>query len=469
MIKRILIPGLIFGLLLVPIAIVRGGEQDSLREEQRRQKLEKETEKKVLKGKGKILVDWGTSLEYSYENDKNKDKDWEQYDRRSHVSQAEARPWIKMSIRPEWAENREEYSEHILYCRVFDTYKWERPITLEEGDDNEGPKIDMLYLDLDFEPLWFKVGRQFFELGTGITYANMHDGLKISLAWKDWAINSFISRTLPHEENSDFSVPGADRGSKRFFMGGEADYLGLNLHKIFIYSLWEKDNTLEVPENDSQDYHYDAQYLGVGIKKEADTGFNYWLELIGETGKSYCRGSREKSEIIAWASDLGLSYSAESFMKPSLSLRYSFGSGDNSRESVTETERGNVYGNDHNFLYFGKYFAGLTLMPKLSNIHVLGCSLELSPLEKIKWFQEISMGADGYLFFKNTKRGAISDGPATRHENEIGSEFDLFMDWNLTQNLSLGAQYGYFMPGKAYPSYTNDPERYCRFTVAYEF
>ena len=186
MIKKIIFLGVMISFLFSSTALVQGGDQESYQDEKRRQRLERETEEKVIEGKGKLLIDWGGSLEYSYESNKDRDNNWEQYDTESHTSIVDMEPWIKLSIRPEWSEDSEESSEHILYCRFLDEYNWIRPIDTYNGDNNEGPKVDTLYLDLDLDPIWIKGGRQFFELGTGITYANMHDGMKVSLAWKDW-------------------------------------------------------------------------------------------------------------------------------------------------------------------------------------------------------------------------------------------------------------------------------------------
>ncbi|MCK5288179.1 MAG: hypothetical protein KAJ79_03885, partial [Candidatus Omnitrophica bacterium] len=54
----------------------------------------------------------------------------------------------------------------------------------------------------------------------------------------------------------------------------------------------------------------------------------------------------------------------------------------------------------------------------------------------------------------------ISDLEATEDNDDIGSEIDFSISWQIFSDLRCVIQYGYFLPGKAYPSLTNDNQQY---------
>ena len=187
---------------------------------------------------------------------------------------------------------------------------------------------------------------------------------------------------------------------------------------------------------------------------------HYWAEVIRQTGESVVYDTMQKRDVEAWAYDLGISYDWDVYSDPNLSLEYAFGSGDSDRVSVTDTLDGNISGDDKNFHYFGYLPAGYALSPRLSNLQFAKAAVLFKPLEKYKLFKNFSLGIDYYRYFKDEKDGGIYDTEAINSDTDIGDEVDLTIFWQILSDLTLELQYGYFMPGDAYPDAFDDSEQY---------
>jgi len=87
-------------------------------------------------------------------------------------------------------------------------------------------------------------------------------------------------------------------------------------------------------------------------------------------------------------------------------------------------------------------------------------SVLLKPLEKYDFFKNITLGVDYYRFYKVENAGGISDTDATVGDNDIGSEIDLNLSWQVLSDVNLTFEYGHFYPGDAFPNATNDSEEY---------
>jgi hypothetical protein len=292
---------------------------------------------------------------------------------------------------------------------------------------------------------------------------------------------TFFSRTKPHEDNLDYSIPGYDKEGHKNFYGLELAYIESLRIVPYFYFLLQYDHSEEEPEDATQDYTYNSHYFGLGVSGETPselTNLDWWLEVIKEQGKSYTDApsvNLEESNIDAWAGVIGCEYKKHFFLNPyldlnpSFELEYAYGSGDKDRTSVTNTDGGNLNGGDKNFLYYGYYFAGYALNPRLSNIHIYRIGLSINPLMNNETREKFALGTKFYIYRKDKEAGGIYDTDASKVSKDIGKEINFYFYWNVTPKVTWGARYGRFFAGHAYADATDDDSQYAytNFTISF--
>ena len=269
----------------------------------------------------------------------------------------------------------------------------------------------------------------------------------------------FGSRSIDHVENIDASTPAIQR-DRRWFVGGQVSYEGIPKHKPYVYLVAERDRTPEHPEVFTQEFDYDANYLGLGLEGEVwlndewcIPNLEYFCEFIFQSGRSYADGSYgHQQDIRATALDTGLQYMPPWKTHPRFLAEYAYASGDEDRESPTDTLHGNAIGsNDRGFLGFGFLNTGVAFAPRLANLHMLRLAAACKPLEHIDFFKNLEAGLSWFYFWKDKARGGVSDFRADRTSDiDLGTETDLFMNWRITSDLALVVNYGHFWPGQAF-------------------
>jgi len=441
-------------------------------EEKRRIEEEKlkalaEREKEILAQEGRFALEYGGWVNYRYDDYKDDDNSSSTRDSFDYSNSLDTRFWMRVAYRSDVGAL--DGNEHSFYIRLKDLNIWRDPQDLNKTYDNDGPHLDYAYAVLDFHPYWSEIGRRYFSVGQGIAYSDVNDGVEFLASFQKLSLKTFVSRTLPHEDNIDTSVPGWRKKSKRTFYGLEGTYLGIPNHGLYSYIVVQRDNSDEQPEDPLHDYTYDSEYFGLGAQGKIARNIHYWSEIIRETGKSRIYTTGENKNVDAWAGDFGITYDLEFYSHPNFSLEYAFGSGDADRISVTDTQGGNTSRHDRNFLYFGYLPTGFALSPRLSNIRFYKASVLLKPLEKYRLFRNLSLGIDYYRYYKDKRSGGIYDTDATLNDKDIGSEIDLTLSWQIFSDLSWSLEYGQFNPGDAYPDSTHDPEEYFSISMTYTF
>lgn len=198
-------------------------------EEEKRKDLAK-TEFNPLRGHGRFLIDYGAWIDFRYTNYKNDDNDSTTEDALRESFEADNRFWLKVNVKP--PVDAEYDNEHILYFRLKDLYIKRFPEDTTGVYDHEGPHLDYGYGIFDFNPYKVEIGRRYFNIGRGISYSNVNDGFKINYLRPRWNIGAMVSRSLPHEDNIDASVPGFDKDSDRYFFALGIGYAGIKNHQL---------------------------------------------------------------------------------------------------------------------------------------------------------------------------------------------------------------------------------------------
>lgn len=450
--------------------MVRGATAQVSGEQRRQEEKVREalgpTELAVLKKEGRFLLDYGFWMNYLFTDYKNDDNDGTVEDTTDATHTLDPRFWIRATLRP--PPEGSSQNEHSLYLRVKDKLTWRDPGDSNETFDNNGPHVDYLFLSLDFNPVGLLLGRRLYGVGQGLAYSNVHDGGELQLAFPTWSIAGLVSRTLPHEDNLDESVPGGKKSGRTFY-GVEGKWLGIPSHGLYSYVLFQRDDGEERHENATQDFDYSSNYFAVGSEGKLLGNLRYAAEGILETGRSFAPTTNLKKDILAWATDVALTYDVQFPTQPTFYAEYAFGSGDADRTDVTDTLSGNSFGKDTNFLYFGYLPTGYALSPRLSNLRMFKVGIAIKPLEKIRFFKEVTASVDFYRFQKDEPQGGIFDTDATRNDRDVGTEIDATLSWPILSDMTLSVEYGHFKPGDAYPASTNDSTRYFSIGVTATF
>ncbi|MBN1870976.1 MAG: alginate export family protein [Candidatus Omnitrophica bacterium] len=422
------------------------------------EKVEPGASPETAEGNDILFFDYGGRASFRYDDYKNYDNDTPAVDSVDYISTLDLRLWVKAVLRP--PTDSDYQNEHSVYLRFKDEYAYQQALGVAEGREHDGPHLDYGYIILDFMPLGIEAGRRYFDVGQGISYGNVGDGVEITLAFPGHALSTFVSRNLENEENIDMSVPGYAEGSERYFMGSEYAFNGIEGHSFYGYFVIQRDESTEKPDDLFQDFKYDSEHIGVGAQGKLLPSLRYWAEIIKESGQSRVFGTIDKKNIDAWGGILGASYELDLYSHPVLSLQYAYGSGDPGRVVVTDTEFGNSFGKDKNFLYFGYLETGYAVSPLLSNLHMYNAGIYCKPLEAWKVFRHLALNANYYQFYKDRSSGGIYDLEADARSRSVGGEVDIELFWQVLSDLGLRAQYGYFVTGDAYPPATDDNESY---------
>ncbi len=355
-----------------------------------------------------------------------------------------------------WGEARIE-RRYTAYLRLLSQYTDFNAGDQFEGEDDDEYKIleiDQAYAEADLssdrEKATVRAGKQFFSLGRGLLYNAVALGGTASYASGRFSARGFGAHSVIHEYDIDQSRHDYDE-SRRVFAGLEVDYLVTGSHHAYVMALFEKDLNEEEDDSATQDWEYDANYVGAGARGDAGWGLGYAIEGVFEFGTAPAAGSTEKEDIRAWAATASVDYRLDSPLSPFLAAEYMYGSGDSDRGSVTDVASGNAAGTeDRGFLPFGFVQTGFSLFPRLSNIHIFRLGGSLRPLASVDACRELEIGAYGYVYRKDRESAPISDPRSYLEDADLGKEVDAILRWRVLSDLGFSFSYGRFFPGGAY-------------------
>ena len=326
----------------------------------------------------------------------------------------------------------------------------------EGGDDNEFRflYVDQAWVEADWSTpdtdLVVRAGRQFISLGRGLLFNQVAYGLVGEWAAGPWGVKAFGAHTIIHDDDIDQSLPNHD-DSRRAFGAVEVNWAYSGYHRAYALLMLEKDRNDEDPESATQDWTYDAQYLGLGLRGAFFRDLGYHVEAIYQMGESVAAGTTDTEDIQAFSLTALVEYRFQTPTSPAVLLEYLYGSGDADRGSVTDVAAGNQAGTDDDgFLAFGFLQTGYALFPRVSNIHILRLGGSFRPLESSDVGRYLEVGVFGYLYLKDESASPISDPRAFLDDEDVGKEIDLFFRWRVLSDLGVSLNFGRFLPGDAY-------------------
>ncbi len=346
------------------------------------------------------------------------------------------------------------------------------------GADVEGPSLDLAFLvkevmAFNIAPVKMTLGRQVQYVGRGLSYYAVSDGIQIeTVGTSPLTQKYFAARTLPRQDNIDFSVPGFDKEGDRYFYGAEWGYNGIPRISLYGYVFGQEDASGENPVRPSQEYHYDSFYYGSGFAARPFGQLQLWGEIVGETGQGYTdatRGRLRETEVDAWAWILGGKHPWNLPTKPVLEFEAAYGSGDPDRILVTNTVNGSADERDTNFLYFGYFAAGYAFQPRLSNLYVYSAGFNFQPLEKVPGFERFLIGSKAYLYFKDEMDGGTSDFESAGQSDNLGREWDAYIHWQVLPSVLWSFRYGIFIPTDGFPIDLREPTQFFYTRLSWDY
>jgi hypothetical protein len=378
------------------------------------------------------------------------------------------RPWLSASFD----------GVHFGFIRgQLDFLQYHSGDSFRRNSDWRGPFVDIGFYRFDVDQAcrlygcgdvetWsadITLGRQFLFVGRGIAYALVADGASIDWQCGDWAGLVFGSQSIRHFDNIDRSIPGFSRSDREFF-GGQIEYEAWDHHKPYAYVVVQRDRSDERPESALQEFDYDSEYYGIGVKGEALFGrgecgvgcenLAYFVEGIIERGESFGIGATNSisgpDDIRSWAIDMGLIYYPQYRTKPRVLLEYAIADGDPDRATPQNTLLGKPPGStDDGFLGFGYVNTGVSFAPLLANLEFVRVAGACRPFEECcEWrMSDLEIGASFFAYWRPEASGGVSDVRADiPGHHSLGSEIDLFMNWRVSSDVYLLLNYGVFFP-----------------------
>ena len=319
-------------------------------------------------------------------------------------------------------------------------------------------RLDQGYIEARFEPATVRGGRQFQSLGLGTVYNAVADGLTAEGQAGKFDYKGFSLFSVHSANDIDSSRPEAGH-SDRWHTGLEGGWQGLPGNRLYALALFQFD--FNGDNQPGQNFDYNSQYWGVGIKGSDLKHLEHFFEAVYETGRSAGTGSTQTEAISAWSLRAGLNWTPPAGdFRPALFAEYMFGSGDADRASPTSTVGGNRAGTiDTSFAPFGFVQTGYSLFPKLSNLHVIRAGGEFTPFPMLYYADTLHFGAAGYVYMKDKAAAGISDGRASGNSADVGQAIDVWLNWRVLEDVAFNVRYGVFFPGAAYPT-VNDPQHF---------
>lgn len=342
-----------------------------------------------------------------------------------------------------------------------------------EGDDTTWPTVEQAYYRFDLarylsaykdknignNNVTLQVGRQFVYWANGLILAEYLDGGLAEVTVGNLSLQLMAGVTIDDTVDIDSSRPRFDDHTERGFYGGIFS-AQLGKHRPFVYGLvqrdWNDDRSLVVGSS-TTNFDYDSWYVGTGVNGTIGDQTLYGVEFAYEGGKTlsntFDRESlaaipQERDQIAAAALDVKLDYLFPDVRRSRLSLEGIAASGDTDRVHTTNTFGGNAPGTrDHAFNAWGLLNTGLAFAPSASNLVAVRAGGSTFPLPNSSLFKRFQAGTDLFAFFKFRQTAPIDE--ATTDDSYLGWEPDVYINWQMTSDVTLAFRYGVFFPGTA--------------------
>lgn len=320
------------------------------------------------------------------------------------------------------------------------------------------------YRGREIDPrLTFQVGRDLVLWGNGLVLSTVLDGGVIGFESPALNLDVIAGITPTRTVDFDTSRPAFDHNTRRFFYGAQISKQ-LGTHRPFAYALVQRDmnnrDSTTFPlgfDVAPTTFRYDSFYFGAGSRGSLSQQLLYGIEAAFETGRSLSNSftindigqanaaSQTNDAIRALALDVQLDYLLKDPGRLRLSAEIIYASGDSDRGSTTDTFNGNRRStSDDAFNAFGLLNTGLAFAPAVSNLICVRVGAATFPLQFGEPLERLQIGTDFFAFAKARASGGFDE--PTDDSHFLGVEPDVFLNWQITSDLTLAIRYGILFP-----------------------
>jgi hypothetical protein len=305
----------------------------------------------------------------------------------------------------------------------------------------------------------FQGGRDLAYWANGLVLGQTLDGVTVTIGNDRLTLEALAGITPVRTVDIDSSRPNFDHNTRRGFFGGMLS-LDLGDHRPFVYGLYQRDYN----EDDGltvglieTDFQYDSAYIGLGSAGALGDRVRYGVEFAYELGESLSNSFRiapggalvpidqSQDDISAWALNVKLDYLAHDVYQTRLSTELTVASGDDDRGTTSNTFNGNqAFTSDSAFNGFGLLNTGLAFAPEVSNLIAIRGGIATFPLPDTGIFRRMQIGADFFAFAKYDSNAPVDE--PTGDSRFLGWEPDVYLNWQLTSDVTLALRYGVFFP-----------------------
>ena len=363
----------------------------------------------------------------------------------------------------------------------------------DRGDERIDPELDRWFYRFDLARyraayygqkidynLVVKAGRDLTIWGNGLVLSEDLVGGDVLFTWAGNELNVIAGVTPTRTVDFDASRPNFDHNTNRGFYGAmlTRDVQG---HRPYVYGLiqqdYNSDDTLTTGPVTTE-FEYNSWYIGIGASGPIGDRIVYGVEAVYEGGdtesNSFVTGGpfltpvpQTNDGIEAWALDARIDYLIPDQRRSRLSGEVIVASGDDDRLNTSNTFGGNQPGTkDHAFNAFGLLNTGLAFAPAVSNLIAFRIGGSSFPLPDSGPLRRMQIGTDIFAYYKYDADAPIDE--LTFEHGYLGWEPDLYMNWQVTSDVTLTVRYGVFFPdSEAFPS--DDARQYIYGGMTYAF
>ncbi len=347
-----------------------------------------------------------------------------------------------------------------------------------DGDDSEwvGPDLERAVYRFDLQRalgayegqvvpynMVINAGRQLVHWANGLTLSSEIDGGLITFSYAPVHLDLLVGRTRQDSFDFDSSRPDSNDDTRRHFYGGMLRWQATERHQPYIYGLYQEDRNKDetaaftaAATAYTNQFHYQSWYLGAGSQGSITDNLLYGLEFVYEGGESLSRPfdtpggaqiPQTRDSIEAFAASFRLDYlQPASANRTRYSAEILAASGDEDRLRTSSTSLGNQAGTtDHAFNGFGLINTGFAFGAAPSNLLMLRLGAATLPFPTSNTFKRLQVGTNVFFFSKLIGEAGIDE--PSNNNSFLGSEIDLYANWQITSDISLAVRYGVFFPG----------------------
>lgn len=362
---------------------------------------------------------------------------------------------------------------HEVFVRARTGYQdWKKGESFDgEGDQTIWPRLEQAYYRFDLARalsaykgkttdynVVIQGGRQFVYWGNGLVLAQYLDGGMVDLSAGPVNLHLLGGVTWGRTTDFDSSRPQFDDSTYRGFYGAMLS-AQIAKHRPYVYGMIQRDYNDSPPlvlGATTTNFDYNSYYIGAGSKGSFGDRLTYGLEVVFEGGRNLSNSfdstaltpvPQEKTDIAAGALDYRMDYVFGDPHRSRISFETIMATGDPDRLNTTNTFGGNRPGGDDTaFNALGLLNTGLAFAPAASNLMSFRLGASTYPFTSGN-LRRLQVGSDVLLFFKFREDAPIDE--TTHNQHYLGWEPDIYLNWQITSDITLALRYGVFFPGSA--------------------